>query len=137
MVSNLVSFYSQYGIVAARTLPQSSPNYVQSYSIASFLRDHTRSNTGLVIFGKGWSSEIAFPAERKSMTAPTWFKQYRRVWKHPRAYLGELDLGAIVVCPSRGGFPGNADVRERITREPGWKLVTIKGCKILLPNGRQ
>jgi hypothetical protein len=137
MVSNIVAFYSGYGIVAARKLLQSSPGYVQSYSIAHYLRDHTPANTGLVIFGKGWSSEIAFPAQRKCMTAPTWFKQYRKVWKDPRAYLGNLDLGAIVVCPSPGGFPGESDVQERVTREPGWKLVTIAGCEILLPNGVQ
>jgi hypothetical protein len=130
--SNLLAFGSAYGIVVARSLSEMHPRSIQSYTVGQYLREHTKSDSGIVIFGQDWSSEMSFQAQRKSMTAPIWFKDYMQVWKNPRAYLGDLKLGAIVVCPSEHGFPNSADVRERLSKESGWRLERVMDCEIIL-----
>jgi hypothetical protein len=133
MVFNLASFYSEYGIVTARSLSEQDPRSVLAYTIGNYLRAHTKAGTGLAIFGQDWSSEITFQAQRKSITAPTSFKEYQRVWQNPQDYLGNLELGAIVVCPSEGNFPGDKEVRERLATEQEWRLESVGNCQILLP----
>lgn len=134
MACNLVAFYKGYGIVAARPLAEQDPISVQNYALGSYLRDHTETATGLVIFGQSWDSEVAFQAQRKSLTAPPGFSEYRQAWQNPQAYLGDLKLGAIVVCPSEGNFPGVSDVQKRLDHEPGWSLQSVGNCQVLLPN---
>ncbi len=129
---NVAVFNSSYGLVAARSLDQIGGQSAKAYKIGRYLEEQTPANSGLVIFGQDWSSELAFHAQRKSITVPPWFTEYQNLWKHPEKFLGPLPVGAIVVCPSPGGFPGPADVNERITAEPGWRLVRMDDCQILL-----
>jgi hypothetical protein len=131
-ISNIVFFSSSYGIVVARTLDELDPRSVQSYKIGIYLREHTRSDTGLVIFGQDWSSEVAYQAQRKSMTVPPWFKEYDQLWKTPQKYLGVLELSAIVVCSHKNDFPGVADLQDRLKKESSWVHVTVHGCELLL-----
>ena len=132
ILSNIAFFNSSYGIVAARLLDELDPRSVQSYKVGRYLREHTRPDTGLVIFGQGWSSEIGFQAQRKSMTANPGFKEYEQVWKNPQAYLGGLELSAIVICPLTNQFPNMADLQERLAGEPAWVHETVQGCELLL-----
>ena len=137
IISNMVFFSSSYGIVAARTLDELHPQSVQAYKVGRYLREHTRSDTGLVIFNQGFSSEIGFQAQRKSMTVPPWFKEYEQLWRTPRAYLGGLELGAIVICPVTDQFPSMADLQARLAKEPEWERETVYGCELLLsPSAR-
>lgn len=132
MAFNLVSFYAEYGIVTARSVPEQDPRSVLAYTIGNYLRAHTKAGTGLAIFGQEWSSEIAFQAQRKSITAPESFNEYKQVWQNPQAYLGDIELGAIVICPSPGNFPSESDVQKRFDNEPGWRLDSVGSCQILL-----
>ena len=136
ILSNISAYHSGYGVVAARSLPELDPRSVKAYRIGRYLNEHTKPNVGLVIFGQGYSSEIAFQAQRKSMTAPVWFEKYRQVWENPRDFLDGLDLGAIVICPSEGG-PSEADINERLSKENDWRLEQVDDCKILLKNVSQ
>jgi len=132
VISNLAVFNRAYGVVAARTLDEQAPRSVQAYKVGRFLRDRTPPGSGLVVFGQDYSSEIAFQAQRKAMTVPPWFNEYRQLWDQPQKYLGDVNLSAIVVCPPSDEFPTLGDLRDRMTGEPGWTHVSTNGCEILL-----
>lgn len=129
---NIAAFNSSYGIVAARSLHELDPRSVKSYTIGRYLREHTLPGQGLAIFGQAYSSEVAYQAQRKSMTVDTWFNVYKDAWQDPQKYLGGLELGAIVVCPSSTGFPGEHEIKEKVSSSTGWKVVEIDDCTILL-----
>jgi hypothetical protein len=133
--SNITIFNSSYGIVTERKLNESDSLSVQAYKVGMYLRDHILPGTGLVIFNQGYSSEISFQAQRKTMTVPSWFKEYHQLWEQPQKYLGDVQLGAIVICPPTNEFPNITDLQERLVREPTWVHETIYGCELLLsPN---
>lgn len=134
VISNIAYFSNSYGIVAARTLDELDPRSVQAYKVGRFLREHTPPKSGLVVFGMGYSSEIAFHSQRKTMAAPPWFKEYRQLWEQPQKYLGTVPNSAIVICPSTDGFPSIADLRARLKKELDWKQVNVNGCEVLLKN---
>jgi hypothetical protein len=131
-LSNMAFFAKSYGIVAARTLDELDPRSVQAYKVGRYLRSHTRHESGLVVFGQGYSSEIAFQSQRKTFAAPPWFKEYRQLWDQPQKYLGNVALSAIVICPSTDDFPTLGDLKDRLDKEPDWKHVSVNGCEILL-----
>lgn len=136
--ANVAVFNSAYGIVTARSLDELDPRSVQSYKVGRYLRDMTPADTGLVVFGNGYSSEIAFQSQRKTMAVPPWFDHYSDLWANPQKYLGPTELAAIVVCPKFDtypvikGFPDVGDVQERIVKEPYWTHRTVYGCEVLL-----
>jgi hypothetical protein len=138
VLSNMVVFGRSYGIVAARSLDELDPRSVQSYKVGRYLRDVTRPGLGLVVFGNGYSSEIAFQAQRKTMAAPAWFKDYSDIWVHPQKYLGDTELAAIVICPNSDvfpvikGFPDLSDLKQRLVTEPEWIHRSVQGCELLL-----
>lgn len=138
ILSNLAQFNASYGIVAARGLDELDPRSVQTYKVGRYLREITRPETGLVVFGSDYSSEVAFQAQRKTMTVPPWFTEYKELWENPKKYLGDLPLAAIVICPSSDffpdikGFPDLLDLKARIEKEPEWVHRTVHGCELLL-----
>lgn len=141
MLSNIVIFSKSYGIVAKRTLDELDPRSVQSYKVGRYLRDVTLPGSSLVVFGNDYSSEIAFQAQRKTMAAPPWFKNYEDLWVHPQNYLGNTELAAIVICPDSDsfptikGFPDLSNVEQRLKQEPKWIHRSVHGCELLLsPN---
>ena len=69
---NITAFNSSYGIVAARSLHELDPRSVKSYKIGRYLREHTRPDQGLVIFGQSYSSEVAYQAQRKTLRPSSW-----------------------------------------------------------------
>ena len=132
MVLNITAFNAGYGVVAAGSLDELDAGSVKAYKIGRFLRDRTAPDSGLVVFGQDWSSEVGFHSERKSVTVGPEVTEYRRLWEVPESYLGGLKLSGIVVCPSPGGFPGETEVRERMLREPQWQIETIDDCTLML-----
>lgn len=140
MLLNVSVFHSAYGLMTTRTIGELDPRSQQSFNVGQYLRTHTRPGEGLVIFGQSYSSEVAYQAQRKSMTADHWFTEYAQVWDKPEAYLGGLRLGAIVVCPVTDQFPTRADIDARLAQEPHWIQETVNDCEILLapnPGGPQ
>ncbi|MFT3929006.1 MAG: hypothetical protein QM709_01810 [Spongiibacteraceae bacterium] len=135
VISNVYFFSKSYGVVTARSLDELDPRSVQAYRVGKYLEKAVPIDQGLVIFGQDYSSEIAYQAKRKSMTAPPWFKEYRELWKNPTHYLGDIELGAIVVCPVTDSFPSTTDVDDRLKVEAGWRLERISDCLILLSKG--
>jgi hypothetical protein len=68
--------------------------------IAEAIRANTPEDSGVVVFGLDWSSEVAYYAQRKAFAVPDWFAGYGDVWADPAKHLGGLKLGALVFCPS-------------------------------------
>jgi hypothetical protein len=132
---NLSKFYSGYGIVVARELNSQDPRSLQSYKIGRYLNQITKEKTAIVVFGKDWTSEIAFHGQRKSFTIPSWFKEYQKVWEKPNNYLGGERLSAIVICKVNDddkSFPNLQDIKARMQTEQNWIYKNIYGCHFLL-----
>jgi hypothetical protein len=125
-------FEERYGkVVAADPDTQDSPSS-QAYRVSRFLREHTPPGSGLAVFGQEYSSEVAFHSQRKTITVPPWFKEYRQVWTSPEKYLGNVPLAGIVLCPPGKDFPTSSDMRQREKDEAGWARFRVEGCDVLL-----
>jgi hypothetical protein len=131
VASNLHAFATGYGPVERKeiTVPRS-----RVLTIAAILRQYTPPGSGFVAFGRGWSSEFAYYAQRKSFTVPQFFNQYARAWDQPAGFLGDIPLKALVVCPSPSG-PTLADAIRRLDAEPQWILVEALDCGVLIDTG--
>lgn len=135
MLVNVSVFNSAYGIVTRRSIGELDPRSIQAYEVGQYLRAHTQPGEGVAIFGQGYSSEVAFQAQRKAITTESRLRENRQVWDNPGSYLGGLKLAAIAVCPVTDEFPTRADINARLAREPHWIHETVNGCEILLaPN---
>lgn len=132
VISNVIVFNRAYGMAFSEALDKLDPRSVQAYRVGKYLREHTHRDTGLVVFGQDYSSEIAFQSQRKSMTVPSWFKEYRQLWETPQKYLGEIPLAAIVICPPSEDFPTQKDIDNRLQKETAWVHRNIHGCELLL-----
>jgi hypothetical protein len=102
-------------------------------NIGSVLRRFTPKDSGIVIFGADWSSEIAYYSERKSFTVPPWFKGYDDVWNEPTKFLGDKKLGAVVGCVSTNK-PTLKQILERPDVRARPSLFKIDECYLWLPN---
>jgi hypothetical protein len=137
IASNLTQFNSNYGYGKVVAREFASDDVKQSYQIGQYLREVTKEDTAIVVFGKDWSSEVSFYAQRKSITAPPWFREYKKLWERPQDYLGGMKLAAIVICRANvleKNFPNLEDINSRIQKESNWIYKNIYGCDILLSN---
>jgi hypothetical protein len=133
MVCNVITYNGALGTILARPFRQLDIRSLNAYDVGRFLRDNTAQGSGIVVFGQGYSSEVAFHSERKAMTTPEFLlSRQREVWEHPERYLGSLPLSAIVVCPTSSAFPDEKDVQEKMVREPDWRLTEMGGCIVML-----
>jgi len=128
VASNVRAFTAGYRPIAGREfkIPRDRP-----LTIAEIVRRYTPPGTGFVAFGREWSSELGYYAQRKSFTVPGYFKDYARAWQEPAGFLGDTPLGAMVVCPSQTG-PTLADATRRLESEPQWILVEALDCAVLI-----
>jgi len=68
----------------------------RTLAISDVVQRYTPENSGIVVFGDDWNSEIAYYSRRKSCTAPYQYNFSDSVWKSPAKFLGNLKLGAVV-----------------------------------------
>ena len=105
---------------------------LKAYLIGNFLKVNTRTDTGIIIFGQDWSSEISFFSERKAVTVPSWYPYGKDIFYQPSKYLGNLEVSAFVICPTEGGFPSKLDVEfKRKYSKAEYNEVIINDCYIL------
>ncbi len=128
VASNIMEFRKSYGPML-RTRFDAAHN--STLAVAAVLREHTVPGTGIVVFGQDWSSETPYYARRRSFAVPDWFSRYDQVWAEPAKFLGDTPLGAVVVFPgSRVIDP--ARIARKLADNPGWRLLEVQGCRILL-----
>jgi hypothetical protein len=72
------------------------------YIAAQMVRDSTPPNSSLIVFGVDWSSEINYYAERKGLALPGWaaLQKAGAILNNPNAYMGGLEVGAVIDCRS-------------------------------------
>jgi 4-amino-4-deoxy-L-arabinose transferase-like glycosyltransferase len=116
MVSNVTVYQRFYGKDVLRASSQ-------AYEVGIFLKNNTPSASGIVVLGQDWSSEVAFFAERKSVTVKDWFGHYHELWEYPEKFLGPVPVAAIAVCPQKEqDFPDEADIQKKMNQESGWRM---------------
>ena len=107
----------------------------RTLAVAEVIKRYTAPDSGIVVFGFDWNSELGYYAERKSFTVPTWFARRDDAWRQPEIFLGGLALGAIATCPLMDGLPRERVIR-RFEAEPEWLLVDVLDCEVLLKRSR-
>jgi hypothetical protein len=105
------NIYSYHTNFATFTLQKFDLSNSRSLVISDIIKRYTNKNSGIVIFGAGWNSEIAYYSKRKTFTVPNWFKQYDSVWKAPANFIGDLDLGAVVFIQEKSDL---STIKERV-----------------------
>jgi len=95
VILSLFRFTTGYGLIVRMKIDEKNN---QVLALSDVIREYTDKNSGIVVFGADWSSEISYYSERKSFTVPAWFTKYNEVWHDPAAFLGEKKLGAVIYC---------------------------------------
>jgi hypothetical protein len=131
VLSNLVEFSAGYGPVARKTFDVS---HERTLAIGDVLRRYTPLNSGIVVFGNDWNSDIAYYSQRKSFTVPVWFSQYDRVSVEPARFLGDVPLGGIVFCPvDKGSNVEQMTQRFETFDHNEWSQTDVQECRVLRP----
>ncbi|WDT76119.1 MAG: acyltransferase [Candidatus Manganitrophus sp.] len=131
VICNLFMFSRGYGTVARRQIDASSTSpHERALAVGEAVRRSTSPDSGIVVFGNDWDSDIAFYSQRKSFTVPVWFSQFDRVLAEPARFLGNLSLGAVVICRLEKG--PNEQIDQRFGTDE-WLQTEVQGCRLLLP----
>lgn len=103
------------------------------------LAAHVRSSTGsddvLLAFGVDWSSELPYYATRRAMLVPDWVgvDTLRKMRADPSSYLGQYQLGIIVVCPNKLGIQESTAAEYKLllpTLIEGRTRQLVKSCLV-------
>jgi hypothetical protein len=64
------------------------------------VRELSMPNSGLIVFGIDWSSEVHYYAERKGLALPVWASapKVETILADPDTYMGGLGVGAVIDC---------------------------------------
>lgn len=125
------NIYSYQNTYEKYTLKKFDLSNSSSLAISDIIERYTDKNSGVVIFGANWNSEIAYYSKRKSFTVPDWFKSYDSVWKAPANYIGDLDLAAVVFIQKDSNITA---IKERPDVQKDSCLYKIyENCYIWLP----
>lgn len=136
VANNFYVFGSGYGTVASRLIVNSSNSpHERALIVGEAVRRYTPLGSGIVVLGNDWDSDIAYYSQRKSFTVPDRFNRYDQVLAQPSHFLGNLPLGAIVICPDdKAGFKGpTVDERSRHFDIKEWIRVDVQACRLWLP----
>ena len=135
MAFNLHAFYKHkteagltYAALAKR--PYNTTTH-PALGLAANVKELVPETSGVITFGLDWASILPYYAQRKSFAVPLFFKQYDLVWTDPQRFLGDVPLGAIVICRSSGKEPSAEAVTQMLLLHPKWKLFEF-GCSVLV-----
>ena len=131
---NLYFFSTGYAHIMRLTFDASKTEIL---AIGDVIRRYTPKESGMVIFGADWSSEIGYYSERKSFTVPhwpvpQWEKVFNAVWQAPANFIGEQKLGAVVFCTS-GNHINLADILARPDIQADPCLYNVHEAYVWLP----
>lgn len=132
--SNLFQFINGYANYMKAPIDEINN---QTLAVSDIIRTYTDKNSGIVVFGYDWNSEIAYYSERKSFTVPEWFNQYNDVWNDPAAFIGDKKLGAVIYCGIEITEKPKFMQYYESTHEKGPKLYKTHDCLIWIPEIEQ
>jgi hypothetical protein len=128
-VLNYSAFNLTYADAMKRTFSRKD---TQSLEIASALQRQVPVNSSVVIFGHDWNSDIAYLSQRKSFTVPVWFDEYEEISANPERFVGNSDLGAVLLCPE-ATEPTLSALLDWTQRNKAWKVGRVGSCYLATP----
>jgi hypothetical protein len=105
----------------------------QILSVADFIKKNTSNDEYILIYGQDWSSALAFAAERKTATLPSWIPTYSESYKNPKMLFNLKNPGAVVDCLAHANDEVRPTIRdlESVSNEIGLvNYVELGGCRI-------
>jgi hypothetical protein len=95
IAGSLARFYSHQWRVATKPLFDHF-----SYLAGKIVERATPPDSGLIVFGVGWSSEVNYYAKRKGLALPFWAtpEETRMILSHPDSAMEDLKVAAVVDC---------------------------------------
>lgn len=140
-ISNYFHFSQVYGAYLTQDINEKNN---ATLAVSRYIKEHTPSDTGIVVFGlwsKGaivpvnsWSSEMAYYSERKALTVED--GNIHLVQHDPASFLGDRKLGAMVFCGKNRTSIYAELIQAQLQRTPSRK-VEIMDCTLLLPIGSE
>lgn len=132
VVTNGLRFWSQHGEEIREEL---SATNTRGLAIGDVVSRYTPEGTGILVFGlhAGLSSfcpEVPYFAQRKGFTVPDWKEHL--VEDDPAAYLGDLELGAMVFCSTKEATRYNRLIEHYSTNSSN-HLFAVQDCFVWLP----
>jgi len=73
----------------------------KTLQLADFIKSNTIDSDIILIYGYDWSSELAYYAERKSLTNPGWNNWDLLVFDKPEQFFGNFKPKMIINCPNK------------------------------------
>ena len=129
VMSNQINFH--YGYAQAMYTVHNRENSV-SIGVGDMLRESIAPQQMFIAFGKKWSSELPYIAERRALMVPEWFARHDEVAKYPERFTGNEDLGAVLACdPERE--PTAATLVRWASSGRHWKVSRIRDCLLATP----
>ncbi|SDG62157.1 phospholipid carrier-dependent glycosyltransferase [Thalassobaculum litoreum] len=102
VAGNVTLFWSDY-------LPLLRVDWQQNETIqiAQKVQDHTPPDSGLVLIGADWSSEIPYYSQRRMLALAAWFPAdtVARSLEAPQSALGESAFAGVVACGGPERYP--------------------------------
>jgi hypothetical protein len=129
----LIIMFSNYACFAVQYKSAILENFTKEnrdVAIGAILKREVPVGGQFVALGNDWSSTFSYMAQRKSFTAPNWFKDYSLVLSAPDQFVDQGKLGAVVFCGSQ--MLGVADIIQFASKR-SWKTGETNGCLLATP----
>lgn len=93
---------------------------------AQYIRDHTKPDDWLLIYGQEWNPILPYYAERKAIMETTLATRQEMIDRANRIWAKEPRIGAVIRCPSSrdDGDPGYEAIFKR------WDLDGARSCSV-------
>jgi hypothetical protein len=105
----------------------------QVLAVADFVKRQTSKDDVILVYGQDWSSALAFAAERKTATLPSWMPTFEKSFTTPKILFNQKNPAAIIDCLSRADnliHPTKAEL-EKVSKEIELSQSKyIKKCQI-------
>ncbi len=125
VISNYVFFEKHYYADKVREINITNNRTLE---LADYLRTHTSENQPIIIYGLDWSSELAYYAERKSLTLP-WQRWDIEAIENTEKFLKNDNPSSIILCPVSNQNEIHMAIRKKY---PTISATKIQDCEIYL-----
>lgn len=107
----------------------------RTIELARFIREHSKEDQALLIFGMDWSSELPYYATRKAIAVPDWAsdESLKHLLDTQRSF-GSEGVGALIVCPSSFATSeaSTRSVYDAVIKKYsyGRSVQVVSGCQV-------
>jgi hypothetical protein len=104
------------------------PKARRTIELASHVKQNTRENEALILYGYDWSSEVHYYAERKGIAVPQWAGVLSR--EDIYGLLGSMRIGALVVCPNSSMLDPVEAANLYLDHAVEYRMALSGGCHV-------